>query len=127
MASSAEPETKTVNPIREIAELGPLILDKALSKEEFALLSARYPDLRMEREKSGKITIMSPGKFGSGNRESIANLFLGLWWLKKRIGEIFSASTELSCLMAPSKALIVDGLARNASHWYPRRKEKMLF
>jgi len=95
MASSAELETKMANPIREIAELGPLILDKALSIEEFAALSARYPDLRMEREKSGKTTIMSPVKFGSGNRESLAALFLGLWWYKNRMGEIFSASTGI--------------------------------
>lgn len=76
MASSAELETQIIDPIREIAELGPLILDKALSKEEFALLSARYPDLRMEREKTGKIKIMSPVKGGSGNRESIVIFFL---------------------------------------------------
>ena len=92
MPSSAKLEPKTINPIREIAELGPLILDKALSIEEFAALSARYPDLRMEREKSGKITIMSPVKFGSGNRESIPLIYLGAWWLLKKSGKPFSAS-----------------------------------
>ncbi len=95
MASSAEPEAKTIDPIREIAELGPLTLDKALSIEEFAALSARYPDLRMERERSGKITIMSPVKFGSGNRESLANFFLVLWWYQEKTGETFSASTGI--------------------------------
>lgn len=93
MASSAELETKRANPIRELAELGPLILEEPLSREKFAWLSARYPDLRMERENTGKVTIMSPVKFGSGNRESLANFFLTLWWYKEKTGETFSAST----------------------------------
>ena len=93
MASSAELETQIIDPIREIAELGPLILDKALSKEEFALLSARYPDLRMEREKTGKIKIMSPVKGGSGNRESIVIFFLTLWWFQNRKGKTYSSAT----------------------------------
>ncbi len=80
------------NPIREIAELGPLILEKPLSRKEFTALSARYPDLRMEREKSGKTTIMSPVKFGSGNRESIALIYLGIWWIQNKTGKTFSAS-----------------------------------
>ncbi|MCB0579953.1 MAG: Uma2 family endonuclease [Phaeodactylibacter sp.] len=96
MASSAEPKEKIHDPIKDIAELGPLILDRALSIKEFAALSARYPDLRMEREKTGKITIMSPVKFGSGNRESIANFFLVRWWYQDKIGETFSASTGIA-------------------------------
>ncbi|MCO6476307.1 MAG: Uma2 family endonuclease [Phaeodactylibacter sp.] len=93
MASSAETETKVMSPIREIAEFGPLILDKALSREEFIALSSRYPDLRMEREKSGKITIMSPVKGGSGNRESIVIFFLTLWWFNHRKGKTYSSAT----------------------------------
>lgn len=96
MASSAEPKEKIHDPIKDIAELGPLVLDRALSIKEFAALSARYPDLRMEREKTGKITIMSPVKFGSGNRESIANFFLVRWWYQDKIGETFSASTGIA-------------------------------
>ncbi len=38
---------------------------------------------------------MSPVKFGTGNRESLATIFLGLWWLRTKLGETFSASTGI--------------------------------
>ena len=93
MASTAKTQKISANPIREIAEWGPLFLDKPLSRAEFIALSARYPELRMEREASGKITIMSPVKGGSGNRESIAIFFLTLWWYQKKQGKTYSSST----------------------------------
>jgi len=87
--------TTTPNPIREIAELGPLTLGQPLSKEEFYTLAGRYPDLRMEREKDGKTVIMSPVKFGSGTRESIALIYLGIWWIKHKRGKTFSPSSGI--------------------------------
>ncbi len=95
MATDADTHTKTRSDLHDIADYGPLILDKPLSKEEFIALSARFPELRMEREKSGKITIMSPVKFGSGTRESRVHIYLGAWWLKAQLGEVFSASTGI--------------------------------
>lgn len=81
--------------IQELLRFGPLVLDEPLSKKEFYTLAARYPGLRMERAPNGKTTIMSPVKFGSGNRESLATIFLGIWWLRTKLGETFSASTGI--------------------------------
>ena len=83
------------NAIRDIARFGPIVLERPLSKEAFFILASHYPELQMEREPNGKIKIMSPVKFGSGNRESIVLVFLGIWWLKTKSGKIFSPSTGI--------------------------------
>lgn len=81
--------------IRFLADFGPLILDRPLSKEAFMDLSNRFPELQIEREKDGKVIIMSPVKPGSGNRESIVITYLGVWWLSTRQGKTFSSSTGI--------------------------------
>ena len=78
-----------------MADFGPLILERSLSKEDFGRLSNRFPDLRMERERDGKVIIMSPVKPGSGNRESIVNYFLTAWWYQHRKGKTFSPATGI--------------------------------
>jgi Uma2 family endonuclease len=78
-----------------LADFGPLILDKPMSKESFMKLSNRFPDLQMEREKDGKVIIMSPIKPGSGNRESIVNFFITSWWYKHKEGKTFSSATGI--------------------------------
>ncbi|KGE88440.1 hypothetical protein IX84_09715 [Phaeodactylibacter xiamenensis] len=81
--------------LQELAELGPLHLERPFSRDGFEQLSARYPDLRMEQEADGSIQIMAPVKFGSGKRESIPMIYLGQWWLQHRKGQTFSASTGI--------------------------------
>ena len=55
-----------------------------------------YPNLNLEREKNGKVTIMSPVKFGSGKKELHFGIYLGNWWLNNgEIGEVFSSSTGI--------------------------------
>jgi len=67
------------DPLMEILETGGRItLEKTLSKEEFTTLSARFPDLQMEREANGKTNVMSPVKKGSGKRESILLVLIGM-------------------------------------------------
>lgn len=72
---------------------GPVELQRPLSKEEFRALAERYPDLSMEREASGTVTVMSPVKKGSGNREfKLGGLFY-VWFAQTNLGEFFSPST----------------------------------
>lgn len=58
---------------------GPVELQRPLSKEEFTELAERYPDLSMEREASGTVTVMSPVKRGSSKRESAIIALLYAW------------------------------------------------
>ncbi|MFQ5447500.1 MAG: Uma2 family endonuclease [Saprospiraceae bacterium] len=84
------------DPLLEILETGGRItLEKTLSKEEFTALSARFPDLKMEREANGKTNVMSPVKKGSGKRESILLILVGMWALKSKMGEVYSPSTGI--------------------------------
>ena len=83
------------DPIKQVALLGTMRTETPVSKEDFIFLTEKYPDLQIEREKNGKLQIMSPVKFGSGSRESIVLIYLGAWWLKDKIGKTFSASTGI--------------------------------
>jgi len=83
------------SPLLEIIETGggKVTLEKHLTRQEFEALSARFPDLRMEREANGKTNIMSPVKKGSGRRESIVLIFVGMWRYQTGKGQVFSPST----------------------------------
>ncbi len=85
------------NPLLEIIETGggKVTLEKHLSREEFIALSERFPDLRMEREANGKTNIMSPVKKGSGKRESVVLIFVGMWRYRTGLGQVFSPSTGI--------------------------------
>ena len=58
---------------------GPVELQRPLSRDEFRALAERYPDLSMEREASGTVTVMSPVKRGSSKRESAIIALLYIW------------------------------------------------
>jgi len=79
----------------DIFTYGPVTLGKRLSIEEFTVLAVQYPDLQMEREKTGKTTIMSPVKRKSGNFEFLLSYYLGKWMAEKGGGEAFSPSTGI--------------------------------
>lgn len=78
-----------------LTDFGPLILDNPLSKAAFMDLADRFPDLRMEREKDGKVIIMSPVKPGSGKREAIIIYHITAWWHQHKRGLPFSSSTGI--------------------------------
>ena len=63
--------------------------------EDFLSLSSRFPDLRMEQETNGQITIMPPVFSGSGYRESEANGFVWQWNRQTKLGRTYSASTGI--------------------------------
>jgi len=79
----------------DIFAYGPVTLGKRLSIEEFTALAVQYPDLQMEREKTGKTTIMSPVKRKSGNFEFLLSYYLGKWMAEQGGGEAFSPSTGI--------------------------------
>jgi|GEM_PF-107606 len=88
--------TREVYAITEFTKIGPLILDKKLSKKEFNELASKFPDLRLEREKNGKTTIMSPAKFGTGKRELHLGSYLFIWWKENgEPGEVFGPTTGI--------------------------------
>ncbi len=63
-------KTLQVDPLFDLLKYGPIRLSQPMSLEEFAAFSSRYAELQMERDKSGKVIIMSPVKSGSGKSES---------------------------------------------------------
>jgi Uma2 family endonuclease len=84
------------NPLLEILETGDRItLGKSLSKEAFTALSAKFPDLQMEREANGKTNVMSLVRLGSGKRESTLLILIGMWVIKSKTGEVLSPSTGI--------------------------------
>ena len=58
---------------------GPIEIQRPVSKADFMALAAEYPNLRMEREPNGSVTIMAPSKEGSSHRESQLFGLLFLW------------------------------------------------
>lgn len=76
-----------------VARYGPLELQHPLPKAEFVALAEKNPDLMMEREADGTVTIMSPVKKGSGEREfNLAGYFF-MWHQQTKLGKFYSPST----------------------------------
>lgn len=82
-------------PLTALLQYGPVVLQNPLSREEFIALAGQFPELRMEREADGKVTVMSPVKKGSGRRESGVIFFVFLWYYQNRKGEVYSSSTGI--------------------------------
>ncbi len=81
------------NPLMEFLEFGPMTLHSSIDLDRFLKMASRYPDLRLEREKNGKVIIMTPVKRGSGKRESRVNFFINLWNYKTGLGEVHGPSS----------------------------------
>ncbi|MBK7935843.1 MAG: Uma2 family endonuclease [Lewinellaceae bacterium] len=64
-----------------------------MSFDQFVELSLRFPDLRIEQEPNGQITIMPPVFSGSGYREGEAFGLVWQWNRQTRLGKTFSPST----------------------------------
>lgn len=88
--------------VLDLVKLSSLTFNKALSIEEFTQLAEQLPNVQMEREKNGKVTLMCPVKKGSGGREQILSTYIGMWVLQQEKGEAFSPSTGI---LLPSGAV----------------------
>jgi len=79
-------------PLVELAQLAQTLTTPPMSFEQFMELCRRFPDLRMEQETNGQITIMPRVLCGSGQRESDANGFVWQWNRRTRLGKTLGAS-----------------------------------
>ena len=95
--TSSPAEARPDSPGQEfnLLELTGPLTTEAMRFEEFVALSSRFPDLRMEQEPNGQITIMPPVLSGSGYRESEANGFVWQWNRQTKLGKTYSASTGI--------------------------------
>lgn len=78
--------------IIELAQFAYPLTTPPMSYEQFVELCQRFPDLRMEQETNGQITIMPPTYSGSGYRESEANGLVWHWNRQTKLGRTYSAS-----------------------------------
>jgi len=78
-----------------LLELAGPLTTQAMTFEEFLSLSSRFPDLRMEQEPNGQITIMPPVFSGSGYREGEAFGPVWQWNRQTKLGKTYSASTGI--------------------------------
>jgi len=64
-----------------------------MSEEEFDEFCLANPNLRIEQDPHGNITILMPNSYDSGNNESEPLIDLGLWNRRTKLGKVFSPST----------------------------------
>ncbi|MEK7258092.1 MAG: Uma2 family endonuclease [Bacteroidota bacterium] len=75
----------------------PVVFKSDLSKEEFHRYLLRNPELRIERDKHGIVTIHPFMSYDSGISEGDAFFFLKLWAKQHpRLGKVFSPSTSFN-------------------------------
>lgn len=71
------------------------VSDTALivTSEQFDILCAKNPDLRLELTPNGELIVMAPTGGESGKRNSKLNLQIGIWNEQTELGEVFDSST----------------------------------
>lgn len=87
------PATRSDQSLFTVEELtvhyGPVELQRPMTREAFAELTERYPNLAVERNADGVVTMMAALKKGSGRRENRLNFLLNLWNETTGHGEVF--------------------------------------
>ena len=91
MTATLDKSVKSMDMLQLIEQLGGNLLVKGLDKNGFIALCGAYPELLMERDENGKITIISPVFGGSGFRESILNHRVRDWCEKHGKGQVGSS------------------------------------
>lgn len=71
----------------------PLILDLALTDDQFFQLCQTHQDLKFERSASGELVIMAPTGGNTGKRNVKLTTQLDIWNTQTRMGEVFDSST----------------------------------
>lgn len=84
---------KDPDPIATLLSMSALRSERRLSREEYLRICERYPDLHIERDKNGTITVMSPVKRGTGKREISLLRFLIIWFETHKKGELHGPSS----------------------------------
>jgi Uma2 family endonuclease len=82
-------------PLRFLSRHEPLVFRSTMPRKRFHHFVLSHPDLRIERDKFGIITIHPPMTFNSGYNEGVAFTHLSVWALNnKKLGRAFSPSTS---------------------------------
>lgn len=71
----------------------PLILDLALTDDQFFQLCQTHQDLKFERSASGELVIMAPTGGNTGKRNVKLTTQLDIWNTQTQMGEVFDSST----------------------------------
>ncbi|WP_020536665.1 Uma2 family endonuclease [Lewinella cohaerens] len=89
-----------------------LQLEHPMSVADFYNYSHANPELVMELETDGSITVMSPVTFRSGKIENLFSAYLTIWSIETGLGEVFSSSTGFTLpdgsVRAPDTAWVSD-------------------
>lgn len=89
MGSSALATSKNMSVEDFFLKYGAFESQIPLSKQEYLDLTELFPNLHIEREANGIISVMSPLKKGSGKRENRLNFLLNLWNETQGQGQVF--------------------------------------
>ena len=76
-----------------VTKFGNIRFEQPMSRDQFLQFAGRFPDLRMDREAKGKVTIMSPVRKGTSRRESLLHGLLFVWNQQMKLGEVYGPST----------------------------------
>jgi Uma2 family endonuclease len=87
MTTTAERSTWTLEDLA--TQFGPVELHGPVSKDAFVAMASRHPNVRMEREPNGTVTLISPIKKGSSRRENQLSFLLNYWNYQVGKGEVF--------------------------------------
>jgi len=90
---TAKPEYFERNFFIDLLKIGGTLTTEKVSKEDFIKFSERHSELRIEREKNGKLTIMAPVLGGSGYRENRIAFYITSWSDAMEKGEVFGSNT----------------------------------
>ncbi|MBV6440740.1 MAG: Uma2 family endonuclease [Haliscomenobacteraceae bacterium CHB4] len=93
-APDIELEQEVENPLRFLTRYEPLVFRSTMPREQFHRFVLSHPDLKIERDKYGTVTIHPPMTFDSGYYEGEAFGILRDWSKTNKLGKAYSPSTS---------------------------------
>ena len=86
-------DNNEASPVAVLLSMSALRTERSLSREEYLKVCERFPNLHIEREKNGTITVMSPVKRLSGKHEVSLMGLLFVWFHDFKSGELHGPSS----------------------------------
>lgn len=100
-------ESKVENPLLFLTRREALVFRSTMTREEFHRFVLSQPDLKIERDRYGTVTIHPPMTFDSGYIEGEAFFALKYWSKTNNLGKAFSPSTSFD--MPDGAEYMADG------------------
>lgn len=123
-------KSESKNKVLQLDGLEIVNLIPDLSEEEFIEFCLHNPNLKIEQDKNGNLTIMSPVSLDSGNYESEVGIDLGLWNRKTKLGKTYSSSTMFILpdgeKRMPDAAWISKEKIKKLSRWQRKKIAKIV-